>query len=214
VRLICYQTNQLTCAPRFNPVAFDCRETAVPEAQMRLLRDDTLFWTSGPVYPYTFARDYIHIDGTSQKRLGHLAALSALDIVRGGRRRRGLLPTIIEARGNCVKVGLSVPCGPLCIDTLGVANPGHYGFSVITPDGRDIAASVALSADTVVIGCTEEPRGCKVRYAVNGEPMKNGRTCGPRGNLRDSQGDRLTAVIGGERYPLHNWCFQFDEPIP
>ena len=92
-------------------------------------------------------------------------------------------------------------------------NPGHYGFSVITRDNRDIVEQVILQDDRVHLICSESPMGCRVRYAINGEKMKSGRLHGPRGNLRDSQGDSITITIQGEPYPIHNWCYQFDMPI-
>ena len=210
VRMICYQTNLVTCADRFSRENFHAVETAVPQAMMELVRDDTLFWASGPTYPYTFARELKHIDGVSQNRLGQLAALSAMDIIRDGTRRRGLVPLGATACGTEVVVRFNVPSSPLVLDTLSVVNPGNYGFSVITPDSRDIASMVTLQGDSIVIRCKEQAEGCKVRYAVNGEPMKSGWERGPRGNLRDSQGEALKAVVQGRSYPLSNWCYQFD----
>jgi len=55
--------------------------------------------------------------------------------------------------------------------------------------------------------------GCRIRYAINGDKMKSGRLHGPRGNLRDSQGDSITITIQGKTFPIHNWCYQFDMPI-
>jgi hypothetical protein len=49
-----------------------------------------------------------------------------------------------------------------------------------------------------------------VRYAINGERKKSGNKVGPRGNLRDSQGNEEKAIILGKKYPLHNWGYQFD----
>ena len=43
--------------------------------------------------------------------------------------------------------------------------------------------------------------------------VKSGRLYGPRGNLRDSQGDSIKITIQNETYPIHNWCYQFDMPI-
>ena len=76
----------------------------------------------------------------------------------------------------------------------------NYGFSVITPDNRDIARSVNIVDNTVVIGCSEDTKGCKVRYGANGEKDKSGRRLGARGNLvrRESQG-------------LPAWCYMFNE---
>jgi hypothetical protein len=94
-----------------------------------------------------------------------------------------------------------------------VTPPPHYGFSVITPDNKDIVQTVSIQDDCVLIQCSEQPKGCKVRYAINGEKFKSGRLHGPRGNLRDSQGEHQKAHVNGKTYPLHNWCWQFDIPI-
>jgi hypothetical protein len=211
VRIICYQTNLLTNAAYFRADSFKCREIAVPEAMMELVRDDTLFWASGPTYPYTFARELKHIDGISQKRLGNLAAVSALGIIRGYERFQGLVPIAFVSNGNDVQISLNVPHPPLIFDTIAVKNPGYYGFSVISPDNRNIIQSVILKDDVVILHCSELVSGCKVRYAVNGETLKSGWEKGPRGNLRDSQGDSLSVEILGKRYPLHNWCYQFEQ---
>lgn len=213
VRIICYQTNLLTNAAYFRADSFKCREIAVPEAMMELVRDDTLFWASGPTYPYTFARELKHIDGISQKRLGNLAAVSAMGIIRGSEHLRGLVPTAFISNGNVVQISFNVPHPPLVFDTIAVKNPGNYGFSVITSDNRNIIQSVILVDDTIFLHCSELVSGSKVRYAVNGETLKSGWEKGPRGNLRDSQGDSLSVDILGRNYPLHNWCYQFEQLV-
>lgn len=213
VRIICYQTNLLTNAAYFQADSFKCREIAVPEAMMELVRDDSQFWASGPTYPYTFARELKHIDGISQKRLGNLAAVSAMGIIRGYEHLRGLVPTAFISNGNVVQISFSVPHPPLVFDTIAVKNPGNYGFSVISPDNRNIIQSVITENDVVILHCSELVSGCKVRYAVNGETLKSGWEKGPRGNLRDSQGDSLSVEILGKSYPLHNWCYQFEQLV-
>lgn len=210
VRMICYQTNLLTNAAQFHADSFKCVETAVPEAMMELVRDDEQFWASGPTYPYTFARELKHIDGPSQKRLGNLAAISALGIIRGTERFRGVVPVDFVSEGNEVRVSFNVPCPPLVLDTLLIKKPDYYGFSVIASDSRNIVESVTLMDDVITLHCSEPTAGCKVRYAVNGETLKSGWEKGPRGCLRDSQGDSLNVSVLGKDYPLHNWCYQFD----
>ena len=213
IRIICYQTNLLTNAVYFQADSFKCREMAVPQAMMELVRDDTLFWASGPTYPYSFARELKHIDGVSQKRLGYLAAISAMGIIRGKERFRGLVPIGAVSVGNDVQLSFNVPHSPLVLDTIAVKNPAYYGFSVITTDNRNIIQSVSLDDDVVTLHCSESVSGCKVRYAVNGETLKSGWEKGPRGNLRDSQGDSLKVEILGKSYPLHNWCYQFEQQL-
>jgi hypothetical protein len=210
VRIICYQTNLLTNAVYFQADSFECREMAVPQAMMELIRDDTLFWASGPTYPYNFVHELKHLDGVSQKRFGYLAAVSALGIVRGTDRFRGLVPTRTIPAGTDVQISFNVPQPPLILDTLLISNPSYYGFSVIAPGNRNILQSVFLKDDVITLHCSESVVGCKVRYAVNGETLKSGWKKGPRGNLRDSQGDSLKVDILGKTYPLHNWCYQFE----
>ena len=198
IRFICYQTNSLSRAARYQPDSYDCIETAVPQTFVDLLRDDQWFWASGPTYPYPCVGEKIHIDATGQQHIGELAARSALGILRGGERIRGLIPIATSVKDQDVIVRLNVPSPPLTFDTLQVRKAQDYGFSVISRDNRNIARSVSIEGNSVRITCTESPQGCKVRYAVNGAPLKSGNLHGPRGNLRDSSG---------------NWCYLFDQPL-
>lgn len=212
IRLICYQSNVLTIAPHFQSNTYDCEETKTSQAIVNLINNDSLLWASGPTYPYTFVNDYLHIDGTSQKRLGNLQAIAALRVIRGGGKVYGVIPDSITTEGNDVLVHFRVPQPPLVLDTIAVTSADHFGFSVIDKEGNDIISDVVISGSCVRLKCRQIPNDFKVRYAVNGETMKSGHERGPRGNLRDSQGDSLTVTINGQTYPLHNWCYQFDIP--
>lgn len=213
VKIICYQTNSLTRAEHFNPLAYNSPETEVAQTQMELIRDSSMFHASGPTYPYDCVNEIIHIDGKGQMMHGILAALPAHDILTHHKNKRGLLPLTVKSNNVEVIIDLSVPKPPLIIDTIRVAKADNYGFSVITPDNRNIIREVYLQNNSVHLLCTEPPQNCKVRYAVNGDYMKSGRLHGPRGNLRDSQGDSLTINIQGKIIPIHNWCYQFDIQI-
>jgi len=213
VEIICYQANALTRAPNFNALLYNCIETEVPQTQMELIRDHPSFHASGPTYPYDCVNEIIHIDGISQKKHGILVALSAMDILKHQKNTRGLLPTKVECHDMEVIIAFNIPFPPLTLDTIGVTNSGNYGFCIITPDNRDIVRSVSIQDNHIRILCDKSPKGCRVRYAVNGDYMKSGRLHGPRGNLRDSQGDSLILSIQGKDYPIHNWCYQFDMPI-
>lgn len=214
IPIICYQANALTRAPKFNQYNYSCPETKVPQTFVDLLREDTSFWASGPTYPYSVVREAVHIDGVGQKCIGHLAALSAIRILRRQPRILGLLPQSVQlSDSNVVVIRFNVPCPPLVLDTIQVRKADHYGFQVITPDNKDIAESILVDSLSVAIKCAASPVGCRVRYAVNGDYMKSGNLHGPRGNLRDSQGEKLQVNIQGNAYPLHNWAYQFDEYI-
>ena len=196
VRLISYQTNAVTRGKMFDAYHYDCKEVTVPQALMELIRDDSLFWPSGPIYTYSYVREAIHIDGNSQKHLGKLEAKSALRIIRNQQHLYGLmplLPPIIE--GNDIIIRFDIPCPPITIDTTNVKKIGNYGFNVITHDEKDIISSVTLKDTLIKITCSHSPIGCKLRYAINGEKMISGKLRGPRGNIRDA---------------CHNWCYQFE----
>lgn len=213
LEFICYQSNPVTRAKDFNPLAYDCPEMVVPNTQLALVRDNPVFHASGPTYPYDFVNEIIHIDGVSQKKHGMLAALSAMDILRHQKKPRGLLPTSARCHDREIIIDFSIPCPPLNLDTIAITNPGNYGFTVISPENRDIAKQITIQENEVHILCDDSPKGCRVRYAVNGDKMKSGRLHGPRGNLRDSQGHSLTLKVKGKDYPIHNWCYQFDLPV-
>ena len=125
----------------------------------------------------------------------------------------GLYPIKAEASDNTIIIHFQVPVPPLQLDTINVNKAPHYGFGVITNDNRDILQSVSLEDNTIRLTCSEAIDQCKVRYAINGEKKKSGNLKGPRGNLRDAQGDHYQTTIMGKAYPLHNWCYQFDFPI-
>ena len=210
IRFISYQTNIVTRGKNYKPNHFNGIEAQTPQAQMELIRDDTLFWASGPMYPYSFVNESLHPDGISQKRFGYLVAESVIDLLHHEKRFIGVVPIKTDIKENEVRILFNVPCPPLYFDTVSVKKVNNYGFNVIRKDNVDIVSDIYLDGDTVIIKCCESPIGCKIRYAVNGEYMKSGWRIGPRGNLRDSQGDYIQIDILDKVYSLHNWCFQFD----
>lgn len=210
IPLICYQSNVLTRAKHFNANDFESIEMKVSQAVVELIRDDTMFWASGPTYPYNIVNEKLHIDGIGQRHIGGLEAIAALKIIRKDRHDTGLYPDSISISDNNAIIHFNTPQPPLVLDTLTVSTIKHYGFNVITREGKDILSKVIIGNNTVTLACSESPINCKIRYAVNGEKMKSGHLHGPRGNLRDSQGNSKSIKISDRTYPLHNWCYQFD----
>lgn len=197
VHFVCYQSNVLTLAEKFNDSHYDCIETRVSQVIVDLIKDDTLFWASGPTYPCNFVNDRLHIDAIGQQQIGRLEADAALNIIRKGGKTYGLIPKSISTEGNDVIIQMHVPQPPLVIDTITVKPIDHYGFSVITKENKNIIKDISIEESDIRLHCTQSPDSCKVRYAVNGEKRKSGNKFGPRGNLHDS-------------HPLQHWCYQFD----
>lgn len=197
IRMICYQSNVLTRAENFEAKNYKCVEIKPAQAIVDLIKEDTLFWASGPTYPYTFINEKLHIDAIGQQHIGNLDAIAIMNLLKGKGKTYGLIPLSVSPDGNDVLIHMSVPCPPLVIDTISVLPIEYYGFSVITENNENIISSVKIEGETIRLTCSRFPQECKVRYAVNGERMKSGRIHGPRGNLRDSQ------------HPT-NWCYQFE----
>lgn len=200
IRMICYQSNVLTRAENFDASNFECIEMRPAQAIVDLLIEDSLFWASGPTYPYTFINEKLHIDAVGQQTIGKLDAIAVMNIIKGEHKVYGLIPRSITSEKNDILIHMSIPCPPMVFDTISVMPIDNYGFSVITKNNENIISSVKIEGDTIRLTCSKSPQDCEVRYAVNGERMKSGRLHGPRGNLRDSQ-------------LIPNWCYQFGKRI-
>ena len=210
IRIICYQTNVITKGDKYKTNNYYATETQTPEIQREEVRDNPLIWASGPVYPDSFVNEALHIDAISQKRIGNLAAKSILRFLKNENRFKGVVPINTFVEDNEIHILFNVPYPPLCFDTINVRKANFYGFSVIRKDNKDIISDVTMNQDTIILKCTESPIACRIRYAINGESMKSGWRIGPRGNLRDSQGNLEKISILGKQYPQHNWCYMFD----
>lgn len=199
VKIVTYQSCCLTRCWNFDPLQYNCYEATIPQAQMELAREKGLFAAGTPVYPFSFVDERIHLDGKSQQEVGRRHAFVVLDIIRKGESSAGLYPTLIAAHDSIVTVKFNR--GGLTIDTTNVSPAKNLGFSVITPDGRDITSRVDVTTDSIVINCNAPATACCIRYAINGTKQKTGGKAGPRGNIKASDGKR------------DYWCFMFAEKV-
>ena len=200
VKIVGYQSCCLAKCYKFIPESYDCYEISVPQTQMQLIRDDSLFVAGTPVYFLDFVDDRIHLDGKSQTVVGRYNAAAVLDIVRQENSRRGLYPIDVNSEGKMTTIEFNDYDGTLEFDTINVNKVKNYGFSVITPDNKDIAQKVSIVDNKIVIECNDDTKGCRVRYGANGEKNKSGRRLGARGNLVRRCPSALPA-----------WCYMFDE---
>ena len=220
VKIVGYQSCCLAKCYKFVPENYECYEISVPQAQMQLIRDDSCFVAGTPVYFLDFVDDRIHLDGKSQTVVGRYNAAAVLDILRYGYSDRGLYPVDIKTGGNVEgRIGgksegttviidfnkndskeLVDNGGKLVFDTINVNKVKNYGFSVITPENKDIAEKVTIVDDKIVIECNADAKGCRVRYGANGEKNKSGRRLGARGNLLRRNSSMMP-----------EWCYMFDE---
>ena len=208
VKIVGYQSCCLAKCYKFVPENYECYEISVPQAQMQLIRDDSCFVAGTPVYFLDFVDDRIHLDGKSQTVVGRYNAAAVLDILRYGYSDRGLYPVDIKIEGKIAIIDFNKNdskelvdnSGKLEFDTINVNKVKNYGFSVITPDNKDIAVKVTIVDDKIVIECNADAKGCRVRYGANGEKNKSGRRLGARGNLLRRNSSMMP-----------EWCYMFDE---
>ncbi len=192
------------------------------------LRDVALTGRSRLSHP-AYIGDYVdNVHGTNQtylmfaKYYGRAIHKLLLDNQAGKKPGMHWLDKIGETRqGNIINLQFNVPHPPLVIDTTWVTETENYGFYIrdMTTqnfDVVDIISAVEIAGpDRVRIICSRAPTvNEQVTYGWGkaGDPLTTGRTTGPRGNLRDSEGD-----LPGESYTdtsgtlrkLHNWCVIF-----
>lgn len=192
------------------------------------LRDVALTGLSRLSHP-AYIGDYVdNVHGTNEtylmfaKYYGRAVHKLLQDNQAGEKTGMHWLDKIGETRqGNIINLQFNIPHPPLVIDTIWVTEAENYGFHIrdMTTqnfDVVDIISAVEIAgSDRVRIICSRAPTDNEqVTYGWGkaGDPMTTGRTTGPRGNLRDSEGE-----LPGESYTdtsgtlrkLHNWCVIF-----
>ncbi len=121
----------------------------------------------------------------------------------------------IKKTGNewTVDVQFYAPAPPMVLDTKTVDDPGSFGFSIVTPEGEKlpIKSVKIVGKDVVRLVTTADPGKSSLRYGMTiNERRQSGPKTGPRGCLRDSQGNKLKAKIADKEYRMDNWCPFFD----
>jgi len=119
-----------------------------------------------------------------------------------------LQPVSSSWSGSTLTVTMHVPVGNLVLDTTQVSMNTNYGFELFDSGGSPVAiSSVSVSGNQVTIVAASNAAGGSLHYAWSG--TDNSGTNGPRGNLRDQQGDTITFMIQGTPYRMDNWCVIF-----
>ncbi|MEF2551981.1 sialate O-acetylesterase [Aurantimonas sp. A2-1-M11] len=184
---------------------------ALAQLDAAITNDDIHLVT--PIYQMDTS-DNVHLDAPSYRWLGAYLGLAYKRVIIDGLSWRCLRPLTKVSQGTSCIVEFDVPAAPLVLDTTWVTNPGNFGFQLVDSGGSPLTiSSVSLLGPTRVkiIASSTLPVGFKVRYAWGpGGTYAAGRTTGPRGNLRDSAGDRVVFDPSGINRPMHNWCAIFE----
>ncbi len=185
-------------------------EIAIYEAAMA---PNSNVYLACPLYIFDYADQY-HVDGVSSKWMGAYIGLAYKRVVVDGEDWKPIHPLSHKKQGSILEVKFHVPAAPLRWDTEHIAAVNNYGFTLADGAGADIPIlSITLSQpDTLkIITAAPLPAGSQLRYGWAPLGRPNRRT-GVRGNLRDSQGDRLIFDPEGINKPMHNWSpiFQYE----
>jgi hypothetical protein len=189
----------------------------VPLAHLEVAqeREDTHLGT--PFYPYSrtvaTTGDLIHLNNQGYAIISFLLGIKAKRVVND----EDPLPTFYPITNKIefwqsgsdwfVYIPFDVPVKPLVFDVEGISGVnmrGHglqtnYGFEILNNSDADIITNVRLSNDNAIVLTTNEnPVGLDLTYALTG--AMGG------GNLRDSQGDKITAQFNTITYRCDNWC--------
>lgn len=205
-------------------ISYQLATEATPKiglAQLQACNANPLIRIATPMYIFDYqAAGNVHLMTESQRLFGAYEGLAYKRIVIDGVDWKPLQPVSSTRSGNCAYVKFNVPVGKLVLDTSYVTQNTNYGFELFQADGVTPIAITGVSlrgSDTVKITAGAAiPAGAKLHYAWSGTATNYGRKKGPRGNLRDQQGESFTghqAVIfdpAGMNQPMHNWCVIFD----
>jgi hypothetical protein len=170
-----------------------------------------------PMYQFDYAADGLgyHLTGYFSRVAGAYLGLCVLRRTIPGNAYynpswKCLRPTACHISGNDVVVTFNVPMGNLVFDTSWVTAAANNGFDLLDSGLNAVAiTATSIVGNAVHLTCATPPVGGWVQYACHDWVNTTGRTAGPRGNLRDSQGDSIVFDPAGTNFPMHNWCVRF-----
>lgn len=205
IPLISYQVASHKVASRTTP--------SIALAQLDVEASNSLVYIATPMYHFTYqSTSDFHLDAFSSRWMGAYYGLAYKRIVIDGIDWKPLKPISSTKSGANLFVKFHVPSGKLVFDTDNVTLNTNYGFELVDSGGSPLTiSSVYITGpDTVkVVAASTIPTGAYLRYAWSGVDNV-GPVSGPRGNLRDTQGDSIVFDVGGGSKPMHNWCVIFE----
>lgn len=176
-------------------------------------------WLSAPGYIMDYNADHIHAVNYSYQMWAYYHGILIYKLLQDdlNDRERGMhrLDVINEFRQGVINdLLLNVPVKPVVFDTTWVTAAPNMGFDIRSASNVmiDIISSVSIVGQDRIRIITTRPLAdgefISYGWGRTGDAAGNGRVSGPRGNVRDSQGD-----LNGYHYidgagttrALHNW---------
>ncbi len=184
----------------------------IPLALLELSKTRDYVVMACPMYMFDYS-DEAHLTGESSRIFGAYMGVAIKRTVFDGVKFQPLAPVDHLVQGRVLNVRFN-PVGNLVFDTTIVSNPGNYGFSLVDSAGSDLPiSSVTCNYQTVtIVASAAVPAGAKLRYGFIGGTTGQlpSRTSGPRGNLRDCQGDQIVFDPNGSNRRMDNYSVVFE----
>ncbi|NPT38228.1 hypothetical protein [Paraburkholderia xenovorans] len=190
---------------------FDQPYPHIALALLQASHEDPHIHLAVPMYLFRYV-DGGHTDNRSTEWMGAYYGLVLKRILIDQETWKPLEPLAWQRAGATATLRFNVPAPPLKWDTTQVAGNSDYGFSLRLPSGTLLpirSVSITAPDEVRITAQSPIPAGTHVEYAFNGVGVAGSRY-GPRGNLRDSQGDAIRFNDGRESMRLDNWCVIFD----
>jgi hypothetical protein len=188
-----------------------------PHTALALLRashEDPHIHIAVPMYLFQYV-DGRHTDNRSSQWLGAYYGLVLKRVLIDHETWAPLEPLSWRRDGDTATLRFKVPVPPLQWDTTQVAGNTNYGFMLRLPSGQPLpirSVSIVGPDRVQIVADSAIPAGTEVEYAFEGDGLAGSRF-GPRGNLRDSQGDAIQFDNGRELKRMDNWCVIFHEQL-
>lgn len=186
----------------------------IPMALLELAKTRENVYLTNPMYIHDYT-DNAHLTARSSFIHGlYISVMEKRVLVDGKTDAKPLMPVDHKRQGRAATVWLN-PVGRLKLDTSVVSDPGNYGFRLLHPDTLDVIplTDVNVRYDALTISTADDiPAGAILQYAFHGGTtgQSPGRLHGPRGCLRDSQGDIISFTLNGEVIRMDNYCVMFE----
>ena len=182
-------------------------------AQMQAAIDHpTKIILAGPEYDvaYSFATPIpVHFTNVGEARMGGKIGRALKGTLIDGIPYKPLYPLSAVRVGQDVTVNFHVPSPPIVLDTATVTDPGGLGVQWMDSAGTLHTPSAVTVVDAthvdVKLPSLPADAGNKLYFGIRqAGSTGSGPTAGPRTCNRDVAAD--TVFVGGQSYPLFNWC--------
>ncbi|MCY4738224.1 hypothetical protein LB242_27055, partial [Klebsiella pneumoniae] len=185
----------------------------IPMALLELAQTRENVYLTNPMYIHDYT-DGAHLTARSSYIQGLYISVMEKRALVDGKTAKPLMPVGHKRQGRAATVWLN-PVGRLVVDTSVVSDPGNYGLRLLHPGTLEVIplTGVSIRYDAVNISTAADiPEGAILQYAFHGGTtgQSPGRLSGPRGCLRDSQGDIVSFSLNGEVIRMDNYCVMFE----